>query len=80
MDFDLVKDAGWYFRNRALIGRVLGNPDVRALIDAFKELGGGSNAVVKSGSLHKELVQAGVDTKQLARAIHPEGPGLGANI
>lgn len=80
MEFDLVKDAGWYFRNRALIGRVLGNPDVRALIDACKELGGGSNAVVEPGSLHKELVRAGVNTKQLAQAIHPEGPGLGVSI
>lgn len=83
----ILKDAGWYFRNRELIGRVLGNPDTIALIDAFKELGGGSNAAVAPGVLHKELVRAGVDTEQLAKAIHPqdagpprEGPGLGANI
>lgn len=88
MDFDvsgILKDAEWYVRNRALIGRVLANPDVRALIDAFKELGDGGSAAVEPGAFHKELVRAGVNTEQLAKAIHPvgppsEGPALGANI
>lgn len=80
---DILKDAGWYFQHRDLIGRVLDNADVLALIDAVKELGNGSSA--EPGSLHEKLVSAGVDTKKLAEEIHPvgpqpEGPGLGANV
>jgi hypothetical protein len=68
---NIFKDIGWYFRHRDLIGRVISNPDVLALIDAGKELG--DDSAPATGSLHEELKKAGIDTKQLAEAIHPEG-------
>lgn len=70
---NIFKDIGWYFRNRDLIGRVIGNSDVLALIDAAKEFGD-RTAPDSPEALHVAAVNAGVDTKQLAEAIHPVGP------
>lgn len=75
---DIFKDASWYFRNRDLIGRVIGNPDVLALIDAAKELGDGS-APDSPQALHEAATNANVDTRALAEAIHPVGPESSGN-
>lgn len=74
---NVFKDIGWYFQHRDLIGRVIGNADVLALIDAAKELGDASPS--ESGSLHETLTKAGVDTKRLAEEIHPPGPSPSGN-
>jgi hypothetical protein len=56
------------------------NPDIMALIDAIpsivRDFGGPPDS---STSLHETLKKAGIDTKQLAEAIHPPGPSSSGN-
>jgi hypothetical protein len=63
--------------------RLLRSDDGRTLAAGIKELSDGD--VPPPPEINATLVKAGVDTKQLAEAIHPvgpspEGPGIGANV
>ena len=56
----------------------LGNADVLALIDAAKEFGD-RTAPDSPEALHEAATNAGVDTRQLAEALHPPGPESSGN-
>lgn len=81
---DLFKYAGLAFRYAPLVTAavkaVRNSPEIMVLLEAVpsivKDVAGPPDA---NTTLHETLVKNGVDTKQLAEAIHPVGPNASGN-